>query len=147
MNILKRIRYAALSVVMLFAFSAAPVAVIGGVASAQKSDIQRCLDQGADLDASGIGEGNCPNGGGGASGPGSRKIGELLKTVINVFSWVVAVIAVIMIIYGGLRYITSGGDSGKVGNAKNTIIYALIGLVVVALAQFIVQFVLEKITS
>ena len=52
-----------------------------------------------------------------------------------------------MIIYGGMRYITSGGDSGKITSAKNTIIYALIGLVVVALAQFIVKFVLNKVTS
>jgi hypothetical protein len=52
-----------------------------------------------------------------------------------------------MIIWGGLRYITSGGDSAKITSAKNTIIYALIGLVVVALAQFIVKFVLAKVTQ
>jgi hypothetical protein len=47
-------------------------------------------------------------------------------------------------IYGGFKYITSGGDSGNVTAAKNTIMYALIGLVVVALAQLIVRFVLGK---
>ena len=52
-----------------------------------------------------------------------------------------------LIIYGGFKYISSGGDSGKVTEAKNTIIYAVIGLVVVALAQFIVQFVLNKVTN
>jgi hypothetical protein len=56
-------------------------------------------------------------------------------------------VAVIMIIVGGLKYITSGGDSNNVSSAKSTIIYAIIGLVVVALAQFIVQFVLNKVTS
>jgi hypothetical protein len=73
-------------------------------------------------------------------------IGEIIKTIINIFSIIVGAAAVIMIIYGGFRYITSGGDSGKVGNAKNTIIYALIGLIIVALAQVIVRFVLTKAT-
>jgi hypothetical protein len=52
-----------------------------------------------------------------------------------------------MIIFGGFKYITSGGESGNVTSAKNTIIYAVIGLVIVAFAQFIVQFVLGKITA
>jgi hypothetical protein len=52
-------------------------------------------------------------------------------------------VAVIMIIYGGFRYITSGGDSNRVGSAKNTLIYAIIGLIIVALAQLIVHFVLS----
>ena len=49
-----------------------------------------------------------------------------------------------MIIVGGLRYITSGGESSNISGAKTTIIYALVGLVIVALAQFIVHFVLNK---
>jgi energy-converting hydrogenase Eha subunit B len=77
----------------------------------------------------------------------TTKVNDTITTVINIFSTLVGVIAVIMIIYGGMRYITSGGDSGKITSAKNTIIYALIGLVVVALAQFIVKFVLNKVTS
>ncbi len=76
-----------------------------------------------------------------------QKINDILHTVINLFSLVVGVISVIMIIFGGLKYITSGGDSGNVGSAKNTIIYALVGLVVVALAQFMVRFVLTKVTQ
>jgi len=60
---------------------------------------------------------------------------------------VVGIVSVIMIIYGGFKYISSGGDSGNVQSAKNTIIYAVIGLVVVAMAQFIVQFVLNKVIS
>ncbi len=71
-------------------------------------------------------------------------VNSLLKTIINIFSLVVGVVSVIMIIVGGLKYITSGGDSGNVTGAKNTILYAVIGLVVVALAQFIVRFVLGK---
>ena len=78
---------------------------------------------------------------------GTTAINNIISTVINLFSVIVGVIAVIMIIYAGLRYITSGGDSAKITSAKNTIVYAIIGLIVVALAQFIVKFVLAKVTS
>jgi len=61
-------------------------------------------------------------------------------------SVIVGVAAVIMIILSGLRYITSGGDASKVGAAKSSLIYALIGLVIVALAQVIVHFVFAKVT-
>ena len=72
------------------------------------------------------------------------KLPEILTQIINIFSWIVGVVSVIMIIYGGFRYITSGGDSNGVTAAKNTILYAIIGLVIVALSQVIVQFVLTK---
>ncbi|MBA3757247.1 hypothetical protein H0X09_00045 [Candidatus Saccharibacteria bacterium] len=72
---------------------------------------------------------------------------DLLRRIVNILSVIIGVIAVIMIIFGGLRYITSGGDSTKVGNAKNTILYALIGLIIVALSQVIVRFVLSNTTS
>jgi cytochrome bd-type quinol oxidase subunit 2 len=75
------------------------------------------------------------------------KVQGIINLVINIFSLVVGVISVIMIIIGGLKYITSGGESGNVTTAKNTILYAIIGLVVVALAQFIVRFVLNKATT
>lgn len=74
-------------------------------------------------------------------------VNDLLEDVINIFSFVVGVVSVIMIIIGGLKYITSSGDSGNVQGAKNTILYAVIGLVVVALAQVIVKFVLSKATT
>ena len=78
---------------------------------------------------------------------GTAKVNDLITTIVNIFSIIVGLISVVMIIYGGFRYVTSGGDSNNVSNAKNTIIYAIIGLVVVALAQFIVQFVLDKVTN
>ncbi len=77
----------------------------------------------------------------------TTRINNALKLVINIFSLVVGVISVIMIIIGGLKYITSGGDSGNVTSAKNTILYAVIGLVIVALAQFIVRFVLARVSN
>ena len=75
---------------------------------------------------------------------GTKGINGLLKKVVNVISAVVGVVAVVMIIVGGFKYITSGGESGNVSGAKNTIIYAIIGLVIVALAQVIVHFVLNQ---
>jgi len=82
-----------------------------------------------------------------STGQGVSKFNSLLTEIINVFSVIVGIAAVIMIIYAGFRYITSGGASDKVGNAKNTILYALIGLVIVALSQLIVKFVLNKTTG
>ncbi len=75
------------------------------------------------------------------------KVNNLVTQIINIFSVVVGIVAVLMIVYGGFRYITSGGDSTNVTNAKNTILYAIIGLVIVALAQFIVKFILSKATQ
>lgn len=89
------------------------------------------------------GSGTCAT----STADGTTKINNIIETIVNIFSVLVGVVAVVMIIWGGLRYITSGGDSAKITSAKNTIIYALIGLVVVALAQFIVKFVLAKVTQ
>lgn len=106
------------------------------------AQIQESLECGAELDVDSVTSGapNCtPTGGAGS------KLNDIVKLVINIFSVVVAVVAVIMIIIGGLKYIMSSGDSGNITGAKNTILYAIIGLVIVALAQFIVRFVLEKV--
>ncbi len=70
-------------------------------------------------------------------------IASIAKTVVNVMSVIVGVIAVIMIIYAGFKYITSGGESNGVTSAKNSLIYAIVGLVIVALAQIIVHLVLN----
>lgn len=71
-------------------------------------------------------------------------ITDLARRIITAFSIVVGAASVIMIIYGGFRYITSGGESGRVGAAKNSLLYAIIGLVIVALAQLIIHFVLSQ---
>ncbi|HEY5668312.1 MAG TPA: pilin [Candidatus Saccharimonadales bacterium] len=111
----------------------APVAV-------HAADIGGKLKCGSNLDASGA---NCNS----SVSAGSTGLNNVITDIVNIFSMIVGIVSVIMIIYGGFRYVTSGGDSGNVSSAKNTIIYAVIGLVVVALAQFIVQFVLDKVTA
>lgn len=77
----------------------------------------------------------------------TTKINDIIHTIVNLLSAVVGIVAVIMIIVGGFRYITSGGNDTSVTGAKNTILYAIIGLVVVALAQLIVRFTLSKLTN
>jgi len=71
-------------------------------------------------------------------------IDSIIKTVVNILSIIVGVAAVIMIIIGGFKYVTSQGDSNNISSAKNTILYAIIGLVIVFLAQIIVQFTIAK---
>lgn len=63
----------------------------------------------------------------------------------NVALYVIGAISVIMLIWGGLRYILSGGDNKKITDAKNTILYAIIGLIIAVLAFAIVNFVLNAI--
>jgi hypothetical protein len=83
------------------------------------------------------------NASGGLNDNTSNQVSNLAKQIVNVFSVIVGAAAIIMIIYAGFRYITSGGSTERIGNAKTTLIYAIIGLVVVALAQILVHFVIS----
>lgn len=76
---------------------------------------------------------------------GGSGITGVLKTVIGILSLIVGVISVIMIIIGGIKYATSQGDSAATSSAKNTVIYAVVGLVIAAISQFIVRFVLVRL--
>lgn len=134
-----------ISLGLLFGLMAAPLA-LAGVASAQ--DPQNAFCSGVDdlkIPTGGV-TGATTNCSTTAQGSGEQ-VNNLITNIINIFSIVVGIIAVIMIVYGGLRYITSGGDSGRITGAKNTILYALIGLVIVALAQFLVRYVIGKATG
>ena len=112
---------------ILFGVLAAPLATASVAASAQ-SDI-----------CSGLGEA------GGSCSGGSGPINHTLANIANIISVIAGVAAVIMLIIGGVKYITSNGEASNISSAKNTIIYAIVGLVIVALAQSIVHFVLSKV--
>lgn len=71
----------------------------------------------------------------------------VFKQVTNTILYIVGIIAVIMLIIGGIRYVTSGGDAKKVTDAKNTVLYAIIGLVIAFLAFAIVNFVVSALPS
>ncbi len=76
--------------------------------------------------------------------PISGSDGVLIK-VVEILSYAIGVAAVIMLILGGLKYITSGGDSNAIASAKNTILYAIIGVLVALAAQAIIIFVIRKL--
>ncbi len=139
MNKLKRI---ILSAIATLGF-AVPMLVPAMASAATEASIDDNLACGANLNFTESAD--CEkNATGGAAG---ERVNNVVKNVINIVSLVVGVAAVIMIMVGGLRYVTSNGDSGQVGNAKNTILYAVVGLIVVALAQIIVRFVVSKATT
>lgn len=71
----------------------------------------------------------------------------LVKQFVNIFLFAVGALSVIMLIWGGIRYTTSAGDSNKVQAAKSTVLYAIVGLVVAILAYAIVNMVMSKFTS
>ena len=80
-----------------------------------------------------------------ADGMPSELVGDdgVFLQITNTILYAVGIIAVIMLIWGGVRYIISGGDQQKVTDAKNTILYAILGLVVALLSYAIVNFVLN----
>lgn len=78
------------------------------------------------------------------NGDADGSLAALVNKVIDLFSIVVGAVSVLMIIYGGFKYITSGGSDDGTKAAKNTILYALVGLVIVLISQTIVKFVFTK---
>lgn len=136
---LKKIKTSFLS---LAALSLLATAGFAGVVSAQPN-LQGSLCGGANSLQVSSTPGDCTT----AAQGTEEKVNNLITQIVNIISVIVGIIAVIMIIWGGFKYITSSGDSGNVTAAKNTILYAIIGLIIVALAQFIVRFVLAKTTE
>lgn len=141
---IKKIKNIILAAIMPFALAApmllAPVAVsaedigsCGGIGSSINQGVNSATGDGRSCNAS-TADGDV------------NSLQSIAAKIVNFLSVIVGIVAVIMIIVGGFRYITSGGDSGNVSSAKNTLIYAIVGLIIVALAQFIVRFVLENAT-
>ena len=82
-----------------------------------------------------------------ADGMSAELVGAegVFTQISNTILYIVGIISVIMLVWGGLRYILSGGDNKKITDAKNTILYAIIGLIIAVLAFAIVNFVLNAI--
>lgn len=68
--------------------------------------------------------------------------GGVITTLTNTLLFIVGALAVVMIIVGGLRYVVSGGNATAVSAAKNTILYAIVGLIIAFLAFAAVNWVL-----
>ena len=150
------------SIVAVAGLSLAPVAV--SQTSAINVFDAACGDGGSGGSAGGgVSPGNAPGAGGGAgsgaaggnsSSTGSTSIcgaksdsaQDIIKNVINTILVVLGMVAVIMIILGGIRYTTSNGDAGAIKSAKDTILYAVVGLVVAIFAFAIVNFVVGRLS-
>lgn len=74
---------------------------------------------------------------------GKTDLQVTVKNILNVVFAMVGIIAVIMVIVGGVNFMTSQGDPEKIKRAKNTILYGVIGLIITLLAFAIVSFVLK----
>jgi hypothetical protein len=71
--------------------------------------------------------------------------GGVLYRITQLISAIAGVAAVIAMIVGGFMYVLSSGDSAKAATARNTLIYAAVGLVVIVLAQSIISFVVNRL--
>ncbi len=80
-------------------------------------------------------------------GCNGNDLNTMIKTIINGIIFAVGMVAVVMIILGGVSYATSQGDPGKVKKGKDTIMYGIIGLVISILAFAIINFVLNMVAG
>lgn len=140
---LKKIKNMALALMLPLAL-AAPLSLAPAASAADIGNcggIQNSINQG--INSATEGTTVCT----GTTDGGAGSLQSIARKVVNFLSVLVGIVSVIMIIWAGFRYITSGGESGNVSGAKNTLIYAIVGLIIVALAQFIVHFVLTNVTA
>ena len=72
-----------------------------------------------------------------------RKVSDIIKIVVNTLLYLLGAVAVIIIIYSGILYITAGGDANNITKAKNTLLWSVVGLIVAVLAWSIVNFALN----
>lgn len=128
------------SAVIVIAFATfAPVLLSSGIASAQYTPPGSVACGGANGSTVGSGA-DCVNN-------NAKTLPQVVSSILNILSWVVGAVSIIMVIYGGFRYVTSGGGQDGVKAGKDTLLYAVIGLVIVALSQVIVNFVLKSATN
>lgn len=88
---------------------------------------------------------NCAHGEGTPTDLFGGDEGGIFTTITNILLFIIGAIAVIMLVIGGIRYTTSNGDSNQVTAAKNTIMYAIIGIIVAILAYAVVNFVIGSL--
>ena len=134
----KKLALTAQSLVMALGFSVFAVAAIPAVASAATAapcDSTLTIQNGA----------NCANPN--TSSKGLFEPGGIFQIVANTLIFLVGAIAVLFLIIGGLRYVVSNGDSKQVEGAKNTILYAIIGIVVAIVSYAAVSFVIQQLTA
>lgn len=131
-NLGKKIAATIQALVLAFGFGAASLAYSGtALAACDTSNLT--IQSGADCSQPAGSSGNLFSSGG------------IFATVANTLTFLVGAIAVIFLIIGGLRYVISNGDSKNVEAAKNTILYAIVGIVVAVISYALVQFVITAL--
>jgi hypothetical protein len=142
MKIAKKIAASVQALVLMFGFGAFSMAVATPALSGTALAGTNCTDVGTDPLANGAG----------CSKPDGAKenlfgTGGVFQLVANTLIFLVGALAVLFLIIGGLRYVVSNGDPKSVEGAKNTITYAIIGIVVAILAFAAVQFVIQSLNK
>lgn len=128
--ILRKIRVILPLAVLLFAFATqatipAAAFACGSASGSSKQQVLNGVDQ-TGTDCSGT------------------QVTSSLQAAVTILSIVIGAAAIIMILVSGFKFLTSNGDSGKVASARSTLVYALIGVAIAGLAQFLVHFVLAR---
>jgi hypothetical protein len=133
---MKKLKLALASVLLMLSIAAVGVGAMVESARAIPPEQAACEGSG------GIWTGVWPNG---KCAQGPRTVPGTIKSVGNVLIFITGAISVLMIVIGGFRYTISAGDQGAITGAKNTILYAVVGLVVSVAAYAIVNLVLTNI--
>lgn len=129
-----------ISTLAVFIFAGLPVAMIAPDASAQHPKAEACKGAG------GVWRGSATSGECDLSKTGAdTDLSAFIQRIVNILLFVIGAAAVLMIVIGGIRYVTSNGDSASTKSAKDTILYAVIGLVVAVMAYAIVNFVMSNL--
>lgn len=130
---MRRIRTAVLAVGVLLCFSAMPVHAQSPGGQTQRSGIWSSCNS--------------------AGSSGTEICGDqteatgVVKNIINLFLYAIGILSVIMIVFSGFKYVNSRGDAESIKSAKNTLQYAVVGLIVALLAFTIVNFVIDAFDS
>ncbi len=131
---MKKLSLLVLPIAAMFSLLAAPV-----IATAQSKTAAQIACESAGGSWSGSG---CVK-----SNPAEKGVDDTVRAAVSILSYIAGVASIVMVIVGGIKYVVSSGDSNAVGSAKNTITYALVGLVIAIMAQAMVRFVFTKSTS
>jgi hypothetical protein len=134
-NLGKKIAAAAQALVLALGFGAASVAFAGPVHAATCAADTLTIENGAACAKADSAKENL-------FAPGG-----IFATVSNTLIFLVGAVAVIFLIIGGLRYVISNGDAKNVESAKNTILYAIVGIVVAVISFALVQFVIQALNK
>lgn len=125
--------------ILLLALSAFVMPVVNVSAAEVGNDPACSSDKLTDKEA--LAAAGCP------TGEEDAKIGDVAKNIINVVITVLGLVAVLFVVIGGVNYTTSQGDPQKTKKARDTILYAILGVILAVLAYTIVNFVISGITG